>query len=228
MATGAHPAFAYDDDSSWTELRSWLAFQVRGRVYDSHIPDWLGQEDEITDDIVSECLKHLIERLEQASAGSAAPIINIYPFARQIAFHCFVDQWRKDKKNVRFSQIAAECEEETAIGLILADMEDATLNAVYYEQLFRLIARDVVTFPKKQKEAMLRDHAKRMVCMTDPLPLLRAYEGVGIQLIDYLNHAPADEVERRRHSSLLHWAYQRLARCPSVQQYIAGMVKKSA
>jgi len=228
MASGAHPAFAYDEDSSWSELRFWLTFQVRGRVYNSHIPDWLGQEDEITDDIVSESLIHLIERLEEASAGSAAPIINIYPFARQIAFHCFVDQWRKDNKQVRFSQITAGCEEEAVIELILVNMEDATLNAVYYEQLFKLIAREVVTFPDKQKQAMLRDHAKRMVCMIDPLPLLRAYEGVGIQLTDYRNYASADEVVRGRHSSLLHHAYQRLARCPSMQQYIAGLVKISA
>ncbi len=227
MATSAHPAFEYDDDSSWSTLSHWLTFQVRGRVYNSHIPDWQGQEDEITDDIVNESLIHLIERLEKARANSAAPILDIYPFARQIAYHCYIDQVRKDRKKVCFSQITSEYK-ETAIALILADMEEATLNTVYYEQFFKLMAQEIVTFPHKQKEAMLRDHAKRMVCMSDPTPLVRAYHSVGIQLTDYHNYAPADEVEKRRHSSLLHWAYQRLARCPSVQQYIAGIVKKSA
>src|SRR5712691_416070 len=227
MASGAHPAFAYDEDSSWSELRFWLTFQVRGWVYASHIPGWQGQKDEITDDIVSESLRHLFERLREAKVGNADPIVSLYPFARQIAYHCYIDQVRKDSKKVCFSQITSEYE-ETAIGLILADMEDATLNAVYYEQLFKLIAREVVTFPDKQKQAMLRDHAKRMVCMIDPLPLLHAYEGVGIQLTDYRNYASAGEVVRGRHSSLLHHAYQRLARCPSMQQYIAGLVKISA
>ena len=227
MCTHTHPAFEYDEDSIWRELRSWLTFQVRSWVYDSHVPDWQGQEYEITDDIVSESLRHLIERLEQARVGSAAPIIDIYPFARRVAYHCFIDQVRKDNKKVRFSQITAEYE-ETAVGLILADMEDATLNTVYYEQLFKIIAREVVTFPKKQKESMLRDHAKRMICMADPLPLLRAYQGVGIKLIDYSHYVPADEFERRRHSSLLHHAYRRLAQCPLVRQYISGLVRKSA
>jgi hypothetical protein len=228
MVTSTHPAFLYDDDSSWTELRSWLTFQVSGQVFNSHISDWQGQENEIIDDIVSESIIHLIERLEKANAGNADPIDTLYPFARQVAFHCFIDLVRKDGRKVRFSQISSECEEGAGIELILPGVEDATLNAVYYEQLCKLIAREIVTFPEKQKKAMLRDHAKRILYMADPLPLLRAYEGVGIQLTDYLNYAPTNEVEKRRHSSLLHCAYQRLACCPSVQRYIGGMVKKSA
>jgi hypothetical protein len=99
---------------------------------------------------------------------------------------------------------------------------------VYYEHLFKIIAREVVAFPEKQKEAILRDHAKRMSCMANPQPLLRAYEGVGIRLIDYSRYVPADEVERGRHSSLLHHAYRRLALCRLVRQYISGIVRKSA
>lgn len=228
MTTALHPAFAHDEDSAWSELRSRLTFQVRGWVYNSRIPDWLGQEDEITDDIVSESLEHLLERLIQISAGRAAPIVSLYPFSRQVAYHCFIDQVRKDSRKVRFSQIAAEHEEGTVIGLILADMEDAPLNTVYYEQFFKLIAREVVTFPTKQKEAMLRDHARRMISMTNPAPLLRAYQSVGIQLIDYLNYVFTDEVEKRRHSSILHCAYRRLGRCPLVRQYISDIVRKSA
>ncbi|MGH2493332.1 MAG: hypothetical protein ACRDIV_01360 [Ktedonobacteraceae bacterium] len=228
MTTATHPAFAYDEDSYWSELRSQLTFQVRSQVYDSHIPDWLGQEDEITDDIVSESLRHLIERLIEANAGTADPIRNLHLYARQIAHRCFIDQWRKDKKKVRFSQIAADYEEEAVIGLILADMEDAPLNTVYFEQFFKLMAREVVTFPHKQREAMLRDHARRMSYMINPTPLLCAYQSVGIQLIDYRNYAPTDEVEKRRHSSLLHCAYQRLAQCPLLQHYISDIVRKSA
>lgn len=227
MATSTHPAFAYDEDSSWTELRSWLTFQVRGRVYDSRIPDWQGQEDEIIDDIVSESIRHLIERLEKANAGNADPIDTLYPFARKVAYNCFIDLVRKDGRKVRFSQITADYE-ETAIGLILADMEETTMNAIYYEQFFKLVAQEIVTFPKKQKEAMLRDHARRVIYMIDPKTLLRAYQNVGIQLMDYCNYTPANDVERRRQSSILHCAYRRLSLCPFVQQYISGLVRKSA
>lgn len=227
MSTSTHPAFEYDDDSSWTELYSRLTFQVRGWVYGSHISYWQGQKDEATDDIVSESIKRVIERLKDANAGIADPIVSIYHFARQVAYNYFIDLVRKDGRTVRFSQITAE-HEDTTIGLILADIEENTLNVVYYEQFFKLIAREVNTFPKKQKEAMLRDHARRVICMIDPTALLLAYQSVGIQLMDYRNYAPANDVERRRHSSILHCAYRRLSRCPFVQQYICGHVKKSA
>jgi hypothetical protein len=134
---------------------------------------------------------------------------------------------RKDGRKVRFSQITADYE-ETAIGLILADMEETTMNAIYYEQFFKLVAQEIVTFPKKQKEAMLRDHARRVIYMIDPTTLLRAYQNVGIQLMDYCNYTPANDVERRRHSSILQCAYRRLSLCPFVQQYISGLVRKSA
>ena len=228
MPTGTHPAFVHDEDSSWSELHSRLTFQVRGWVYNSHIPCWLGQKDEIADDIVSESLRHLIERLIEANAGTADPIASLYPFARQIAHNCFIDQVRKDKRKVRFSQIAAEYEEEAVIGLVLADMEDAPLNTVYFEHLFKLMAREVVAFPHKQKEAILRDHARRVMFMTNPTPLLRAYQSVGIRLMDYRDYAATNEVEKRRHSSLLHCAYRRLGRCPLIQHYISDVVRKSA
>lgn len=205
------PNFIHDEDSSWSELRSRLTFQVRGWVYSSHVPCWLGQKDEITDDIVSESLKHLIERVIEAKAGTAEPIASLYPFARQVAYHCFIDQVRKDKKKVRFSQITTEYEEEAVIGLILADMEDTTLNTVDFEQFFKIMAREIATFPKKQKEAMLRDHARRAISMTNPAPLLHAYQSAGIQLMDYLNYTLTDEVEKRRYSSILHCAYRRLS-----------------
>jgi len=229
MFTGTHPAFAHDEDSSWSELRSRLTFQVRGWVYDSHIPCWQGQMDEITDDIVSESLRHLIERIIEANAGAAEPIAFLYSFARQVAYHCFIDQVRKDKNKVRFSQITVEYEEKEAIiGLILADMEDAPLNTVFFDQFFKIMAREVAAFPTKQKEAMLRDHARRVVSMTNPAPLLHAYQSAGIRLMDYLNYTPTDEVEKRRHSSLLHCAYRRLGRCPLIQRYISDIVRKSA
>jgi len=54
MAIITHLVFEYDDDSSWSTLRSRLKLLVRGWVYSSHIPCWQGQEEEIVDDIVSE------------------------------------------------------------------------------------------------------------------------------------------------------------------------------
>ena len=223
MPIGVHPTFAYDEDSSWTDFCSWLTLLVRGWVYNDHIPCWQGQEIEVINDIVSESLEHIFERLTQISEGRADPINNFNAYARKVAHNCFVDQKRKDKKKVRFSQITATHDEEAIIGLVLTDMEDVPLSKVYFEQLFNHMAQEVIAFPRKQKEALLRDHARRLGYMTNPALLLRAYASVGIPLSDYLHYVPADEAERRRHSSLLHCAYRRLCRCPEIQKYISGI-----
>jgi hypothetical protein len=111
---------------------------------------------------------------------------------------------------------------------LLVYVEETVLNVVYDEQFYRLLAWEIVTFPKKQKEAVLKHHARLMDCMADPLPLLQAYKEVGIQLKDYSNYNPVDLVEKRRYSSLLHYAYKRLARSPLIRQYIYGPSNQSA
>jgi DNA-directed RNA polymerase specialized sigma24 family protein len=216
-----HPAFEYDDDSSWFRLSSWLEFWAHNWVYGSHSSRWQGEEEEIIEDIVSESITHILERLRKANRGEADPIISMYNFARQVAHNYFIDLLRKDRKSLRFSQLTADGE-DAAMKLFLADMEEAVLKVVCDEQFFKLLVQEVITLPKKQKEAVLRDHARLMYDMADPAPLLLAYQCVGIQLKDYCIYAPASPIEKCRHSSLLYIAYKRLSRSSLLRQYIYG------
>jgi RNA polymerase sigma factor (sigma-70 family) len=222
-----HPAFEYDDDASWFTLYSWLKFQVRNWVYTSHTLRWQGEEEETIEDIVSEAIMHILDRIHKANSGEADPIKSLYGFARQVAHNYFIDLLRRDRKSLRLSQLTADGE-DAAIKLFLVDIEEAVLKAVCDEQFFKLLGQQIVTLPKRQKEAVLRDHARLMENMVDPAPLLHAYQKVGIQLNDYCNYATLSLSEKRRHSALLHIAYKRLSRSPLLRQYRYGSARQSA
>ncbi|HLX57038.1 MAG TPA: hypothetical protein VKR83_08445 [Ktedonobacteraceae bacterium] len=82
------------------------------------------------------------------------------------------------------------------------------------------MAHEISHFPKKQLEAILKDQARRLDQMADPLPLLRAYLDAGIQLLDYRKRAPANQDESGKHNSLLYHAYRSLSSLPSVRAFI--------
>ena len=205
------PAFEYDDDVSWSTLYSWLKSQVRNWVYTSHSLRWQGEEEETIEDIVSDAIMRVLDRMHKANRGEANLIKSLYGFARQVAHNSFIDLLRKDRKNLRLSQLITNHEEPVSAPLLI-EIEEAVLYTIYSKQFFKLLAREVVTFPKKQKEAVLRHEARHIDRMIDPAPLLHAYEEVGIHLKDYSNYIPVDLAEKRRHSSLLQHAYRRLSR----------------
>jgi len=213
-----YPAFEYDDDGSWSALSYWLESHVRNWVYTSDLPCWKGEEEAMVEEIVDETVMHILERINKVSTHGAKPIVYLYSFARRTAFHCFIDLVRKDHRKIRLSQIA-DGSEKSVIEDNLPSMEETVHERLSREQLFDILAREIIHFPKKQKEAILRDQAKLIDIMPDPMPLLRAYQNVGIQLQDYGNYSLMSCAEKRRHSSLLHYAYQRLSRSTALRQY---------
>lgn len=67
-----HPAFEYDDDSSWFRLSSWLEFWAHNWVYGSHSLRWQGEEEEIIEDIVSESIINVFPALPCSDSISTA------------------------------------------------------------------------------------------------------------------------------------------------------------
>lgn len=84
MGNFTNPAFEYDEDATWRELRSWLTFQVRGRVSSSHVPDWRGQEEALSGNQPENSLM-LIARHDRQSLE--------YPV---------VPRWRRVRRYLRF------------------------------------------------------------------------------------------------------------------------------
>ncbi len=215
----AHPPFVYDDDDYWSTLALWLAPQVRRLVYGGHLSAWKGQEEDVIDDIVSESLKRIIIHLKKVRAGTGKPIASMHGFASRTAHNCFIDLLRKDKNKVQLSQLA-DGAEEIAVRDSQPSMEETTLEGLFNEQLLHVVAYEISRFPRKQREAILRDQARRVTSMPDPSLLLHAFNKAGIRLQDYHDCAPAGPAENSRNSSLLYHAYHRLSTLPTIREFL--------
>lgn len=88
------------------------------------------------------------------------------------------------------------------------DLAEAGVENVYLEMLFRLVAREVVTFSDKQRRAILMDLASRMHFDRHPTPLQQAFLDAGIDLREYQQALPLSPLERSRHTALVSCAYK--------------------
>jgi DNA-directed RNA polymerase specialized sigma24 family protein len=219
MDTSPHPAFAYDDDDSqWAMLYTRLKPLVGSRVYHSHVPHWIGEEEAIVEDIISETVERTLKRVNFRN-NVDEPVHSIWSFSRQTAKHYFIDLVRKQGKEIPLSHL---CDENNEPPLIPdpEEMEVTIHETIDHEQLYKLAALEIKGFPKKQRDALLVDHAKHTNFEEDPTSLQLAYLEVGIQLLDYLSQKPMKEDERSRHSSLLYHANKRLSLLPSLRMFI--------
>jgi DNA-directed RNA polymerase specialized sigma24 family protein len=219
MDTSTHPAFEYDDDDSlWAMLYTRLKPFVRGWVYHSHMSRWIGEEEAVVEDIISETVERTFKRVNFRN-DEDEPILSIWGFARQTAYHYFIDLVRKQGREIPLSHLCDETNEPP----LLPDPEEMEVTiheTMDHEQLYKLAAQEIKGFPNKQRNALLIDHAKRTNFEEDPTSLQLAYLEVGIQLLDYRSQEPMKEDERSRHSSLLYHAYKRLSLLPSLRMFI--------
>src|SRR5260221_261062 len=78
------------------------------------------------------------------------------------------------------------------------------------DQLIAEIASAIVTFPKKQRTALLINLASDEVFDNEPSDLQKAFLAVGINLQEYQHPVLIDPIKRSRHAALLHAAKKRL------------------
>jgi hypothetical protein len=131
------------------------------------------------------------------------------------------DTRRKDRPLTHLSQLQ-DSKREYLARTDLIDPSEIATESVFQEHLFILIAKEVINFPAKQRQALLIDLANSMSFDECPTPLQKAFQKVGIRLQDYQLPLSDDPVERSRFSSNLHHAYNRIANLECVQQYIAA------
>ncbi len=209
-----------DSEVSWSDLYTSLRALARYLVYSFNISSWRGQEEDLTEDIVQETIRRIIERVLKAECGEAGPIHSPKHMMMTIAQNYCKDLRRSDRRLLHMPHdYALE---------ILVDVDeqpntlDAATESVYQEKLFVLLAHEIANFPDKQRKALLIDLANRMCFDTRPTPLQSALLEVGIQLRQYQQPLPANPKERSRHISLLSYAYRRLAHLPCIQEYISA------
>ena len=215
------PFVIQDENDFWLAVSSWLRRKVRRWVYSASIARWCGQEEEVIDDIVGETLIRTFERLQLAAKGKAEPIVSIPQFSKTTAHNHFIDLTRREPRILCFSQLSNAQMEETVTEHHRANVEDIAVDVLFNESLFNLLAKEINLFPKRQKLALLIDLTRRLYFDTTPTLLQQAFLRVDVQLKDYQNFCPKNEVECRQFASLASQAYKRLAQLPSVKRYVS-------
>ena len=200
------------------DLYSWL--RLRSKALASGLPSLQGQEHDAREDLVQETIVRAFEYSLRTDRGENS-IKSFKSFTLAIMRNYREDRRRKDHRLVRLEQLQPTSRDYLARCDQVDPAEIAIENA-FQEQLFCIIATEIVNFPPKQKRALLMDLANLMFFDDQPTPLQRAFLQVGIRLQDYQQPIPVDPKEAGRFASILYQAYKRVANLKCVQQYIAA------
>ena len=204
-------------DRTWIELYPKLLSLSRRFVYRYWIPCWCGQEEDIANDVAQEAARRVIERYQKATRGESAPIDSVENMMVVIALNYVRDLRRHDYRVIRIPSGDQVGEMSTDVNGLIS-MTELANESVYNEWLFLRLAHEIANFPNKQRQALLTDLANLMRFDEQPTPLQKAFLEVGIQLKEYQQPLPDNPVERARHTSLLCYAYKRIAQLHCVQE----------
>jgi len=205
--------------NSWERQYAVLRRLVGKWVYSAHLPLWAGEEEEVISDIVQESLCRTIARMRKAEQQEATPVSSPDFLSRTIAHNLFIDFIRKDKRIVPLSQMTHSSGEET-FEFELADNAEDVNEHVFQESVFNALAPEIVSFPKKQKKALLVDIANHTNFDDDRTGLRQALSKVGVRLEDYLGWQPENNIDRTRFASLLSISYRRVAHLNCMKPYM--------
>lgn len=208
-----------DNEPTWDALYPLLRSFVSYLVRTFPVASWRGQEADIVEDIVQDTLRKVLERVHKAERGEAEPIRSLKQLSTTVAYNCYRDLRRRDRKLLRMDS-AAEQHTPLPWREYGVQLLDAVTEQVYQEKLFSVLAQEIARFPTRQRLALLIDLANRMHFGTQATPLQKAFQDAGIELDHYQQPLPLDTRERNRHISILSHAYKRVAHLDPVQPYV--------
>lgn len=206
-------------DEEWGSLYPFLHARIAHWVCTSCSPTWTRQRHEIIEDITGEAIVRIVAYAKRAACGKARMIDSLEKISAVIAYHCYVDAFRRDRNTVPLIQDTQE-PGEYAIREAGVDPSELAIDNIHRELLFIQVARWIVFLPDKQRTALLIDLANRMYF--DPFestPLQKALASVEIDIRDYQKPLPNDKQARARHAAHLSLAYKRLALLVYMQHY---------
>lgn len=198
-------------DIYWKKLYLLLRPLVKIWVYSANVSSWKGQEDDIVEDIVQEALLRLLKYSQRAEKGEVTPVNAVEHMLTVIAHNYCRDLKRREQRLVRPSLDEGTYQEPTDSTCTL-DPSEIVLNKVYQEWLFERLCLYIITFPDKQKKALLIDLARHTHFSTQPTLLQQAFSKQQIRLQDYQQSLPENTVERSRYAALLSLAYKRVSK----------------
>lgn len=206
-------------EADWEKLYPHLQSRVSHWVRTSHVSLWCRQYDTVVEDIVQDALLRTFIYAQRAERGEVRMIESLEHISAVVAYHCYIDMWRRDHRVLPLfpdsHEPIAPVDNWTCI-----DLSEQAINDVYREWLFMKAAQWIVSFPDKQRTALLIDLANKMhfdpFC---PTPLQQAFTAAGIRLQEYRRPLSNDPVERARHAAHLSLAYKRIANLAYLQRY---------
>jgi DNA-directed RNA polymerase specialized sigma24 family protein len=198
------------EDQIWEDLYNKLRPHVLIWIRTYNLPLWLGQEQEIADDILQETFMRIFKYVVQIETNGNRPIDSLESFSMTIARNCIRDLRRKQYRLVRLTTHSEVRENsQQAISTSIDPSELALFNIMSRETLMSLACL-IKDFPPGQRRAMLIDLAQRSDFDEESGPLHVIFLELGINLYEYKLACPFDAGERSRHAALLSVAYKRL------------------
>lgn len=192
----------------WERMYQVVRPPTRGWVWRSGI--WIGQEEDVAEDIVHDAVERLYKHMQRAEMGGVSPVEHPERMIIVIAHRCFLDRWRKDRRLVRFDQ-DNRLSLEYVVQATAVNPAEVALDIVFQGWLYVKIA-DIVSkrIPDKQRMALLRDLAQRMHFGHTPTSLQQAFADKGMDLERYRDWKSADKREQSQHASNLSLSYKRI------------------
>jgi RNA polymerase sigma factor (sigma-70 family) len=196
-----------NNDVTWDILYQTLRPSIRYWVYRHMVPSWLGQEEDVINDIIQEALFRTWKHLQKVRVGEAPVIASLPHFCRAIATNYATDLQRREVREYRGIDV-----ENISFGcfIVYETIEDIATDRLCQEELYALIAEQIKCFPQKQREVLLTDLAQHTDFDGPLTHLQRALLQNDICLANYQKPPHQDAAARNRYWSLLSIAYKRL------------------
>jgi DNA-directed RNA polymerase specialized sigma24 family protein len=190
----------------WKDLYDKLHKPVATFVRRYKIPSWIGQEDDIINDIIQETVVRLYKRF-LVSPDEILSIQNIEAFSYTVAQRYCLDLRRKEKRLTHLPQAGNEIE---MYAFNIDDELTKMLEAISIQAILTDAARIIMAIPNKQRRALLTDLARYNDFTETPTGIEQAFAKAGIRLEEYRHLLPHSQPERSRHNALVSLGYRRL------------------
>lgn len=194
-----------EDEAIWDHLYQALKTTVKYWVSTHKPPSWVGQEDDVVEDIIQETILRAWNYQRKVEHGQVPPVKSLLRYCKTIALNYSKDLWRRDCRLVPSRDTY-----HVLIITMTEDPQEIAVERAWLQEVFLYVAHAIRKFPAKQQKALLTDLASRMDFCESSTPLQRAFLQVGIQLEDYQRPPSRDAGERNRYFSCLSTAYKKL------------------
>ena len=206
-------ACLFIDEQAWYDLYFWLLPLVEIWVRNARVSAWLGQYEEVAQDITLEAITRTFHYYQRSHSGTLPPIGSLHALCKVIARNYFRDLRKKDWYLVRPAQENNEYSLRdifsSANGV---DASEIALDHLLLDAVMTMVAHVVVKFPPGQKTALLADLARLSDLEGGTTRLEQALADVGVKLSDYRRPQFTDPTARGRDAALRSIAYKRLKR----------------